>query len=46
MVLGRGATKRLEIVPEKPEIQTGGRDSTTLRVRAFDQWGSPRQTIR
>ncbi len=41
MVLGRGPTKRLEIIPEKREIQTGGRDSTTLRVRAFDQWGSP-----
>ncbi|MCM3900594.1 MAG: hypothetical protein ND866_02705, partial [Pyrinomonadaceae bacterium] len=41
IVLGRGPTKRLEIIPEKNEIQTGGRDSTTLRVRAFDQWGSP-----
>jgi len=41
VVLGRGPTKRLEIIPEKHEIQTGGRDSTTLRVRAFDQWGSP-----
>jgi uncharacterized repeat protein (TIGR01451 family) len=41
MVLGRGPTTRLEIIPEKREIQTGGRDSTTLRVRAFDQWGSP-----
>ncbi len=41
MVLGRGPTRRLEIIPEKREIQTGGRDSTTLRVRAFDQWGSP-----
>jgi trimeric autotransporter adhesin len=41
MVLGRGPTRRLEIIPEKLEIQTGGRDYTTLRVRAFDQWGSP-----
>ncbi|MCM3873896.1 MAG: hypothetical protein ND895_24670 [Pyrinomonadaceae bacterium] len=41
MVLGRGPTKRLQIVPEKREIQTGGRDSTALRIQAFDQWGSP-----
>jgi len=41
IVFGRGPTKRLEIIPEKREIQTGGRDSTTVRVRAFDQWGSP-----
>jgi uncharacterized repeat protein (TIGR01451 family) len=41
MVLGRGPTKRLEIVPEKTEIQSGGRDSVILKIRAFDQWGSP-----
>ncbi|HET9788335.1 MAG TPA: hypothetical protein VFP47_14460, partial [Pyrinomonadaceae bacterium] len=41
MVLGRGPTKRLEIVPEKTEIQAGGRDSVILKIRAFDQWGSP-----
>ncbi|HLE62389.1 MAG TPA: hypothetical protein VI750_04575, partial [Pyrinomonadaceae bacterium] len=41
IVLGRGPARRLEIVTERTEIQSGGRDSTTLRVRAFDQWGSP-----
>jgi len=40
-VLGRGPAQRLEIVPERTEIQSGGRDSTYLRIRAFDQWGSP-----
>ncbi len=40
-VMGRGPAKRLEIVSEKTQIQTGGRDSTSLRVRAFDQWDNP-----
>jgi uncharacterized repeat protein (TIGR01451 family) len=35
---GRGPAKRLEIVTDKPELSAGGRDSTTVRVRAFDQW--------
>lgn len=40
-VRGRGAARRLEILTEKTEIQADGRDSTTLRVRAYDQWDSP-----
>jgi len=40
-VLGRGQATRLEIVPDKTQVQAGGRDSITLRVRAFDQWGNP-----
>src|SRR6266516_1251529 len=40
-VLGRGPVQRLEIVPEKTEIQANGQDSTALRVRAYDQWGNP-----
>ncbi|HEX8143455.1 MAG TPA: SdrD B-like domain-containing protein [Pyrinomonadaceae bacterium] len=40
-VMGRGPARRLEIISEKTEIQADGRDSTILRVRAFDQWGSP-----
>jgi hypothetical protein len=40
-VLGRGQAKRLEVVPEKTQVQAGGRDSITLRIRAFDQWGNP-----
>ncbi|HEX8720491.1 MAG TPA: SdrD B-like domain-containing protein [Pyrinomonadaceae bacterium] len=38
---GRGPAKRLEIVADKAELSAGGRDSTTLRVRAFDQWNHP-----
>ncbi len=40
-VLGRGQATRLEVVPDKTQVQAGGRDSITLRVRAFDQWGNP-----
>src|SRR5947199_64232 len=39
--LGRGPARRLEIVSEKSEIQSGGSDSTMVRVKAFDQWGNP-----
>jgi hypothetical protein len=38
---GRGPAKRLEIVADKPELSAGGRDSTTLRVRAYDEWNHP-----
>ena len=38
---GRGPAKRLEIVTDKAELSAGGRDSTTVRVRAFDQWNHP-----
>ncbi|HVF44079.1 MAG TPA: SdrD B-like domain-containing protein, partial [Pyrinomonadaceae bacterium] len=38
---GRGPAKRLEILSDRPELSAGGRDSTTLRVRAFDQWNHP-----
>lgn len=41
VVQGRGPARKLEIVTEKNEIQTGGRDTTTIRVRALDQWGNP-----
>ncbi|HEX8710026.1 MAG TPA: hypothetical protein VF723_17425 [Pyrinomonadaceae bacterium] len=40
-VMGRGPARRLEIVPEATEIQAGGRGSTAVRLRAFDQWGNP-----
>jgi uncharacterized repeat protein (TIGR01451 family) len=40
-VRGRGAARRLEIVPERGELQAGGRDSVLVRVRAFDEWGNP-----
>ncbi len=41
IVYGRGPAKRLEIVTDKTSVQAGGRDSTTVRVRAFDEWGHP-----
>ena len=40
-VYGRGPAKRLEIVSEKKELPAGGRESTVVRVRAFDQWDHP-----
>ncbi|HEV2880503.1 MAG TPA: hypothetical protein VGX24_04290 [Pyrinomonadaceae bacterium] len=40
-VTGRGAARRLEIITERDELQAGGRDAATLRVRAFDQWNNP-----
>jgi uncharacterized repeat protein (TIGR01451 family) len=39
--IGRGPIDRLEIVPERTAIQAGGRDSTVLKIRAFDKWGHP-----
>jgi large repetitive protein len=38
---GRGPAKRLEIVTDKAELSAGGRDTTTVRVRAFDEWNHP-----
>jgi uncharacterized repeat protein (TIGR01451 family) len=40
-VMGRGAARRLEIVADRSEIQSGGSDSTMVRVKAFDEWGNP-----
>ena len=40
-VIGRGPAQRLEVVPEKTAIQAGGRDSTIIKIRAFDKWGHP-----
>jgi uncharacterized repeat protein (TIGR01451 family) len=41
VVQGRGPARRLAITAEKNEIQTGGHDSTLIRVRAFDEWDNP-----
>src|SRR5205823_4625055 len=41
VVMGRGPARRLEIVSEKSDIQSGGNDSTIVRVKAFDQWDNP-----
>lgn len=40
-VNGRGPAQRIEVVPEKTAIQAGGRDSTIIKIRAFDKWGHP-----
>ena len=40
-VYGRGPAVRLEIVADRKELQADGRDATTVRVRAFDQWNHP-----
>jgi uncharacterized repeat protein (TIGR01451 family) len=40
-VMGRGPVRRLEVVPEATEVQSGGRESVVVRVRAFDQWNNP-----
>lgn len=40
-VIGRGPARRLQLVSEKSEIQSGGNDFTVVRVKAFDQWGNP-----
>ena len=42
-VYGRGATKRLEILADKKELQASGRDATRVFVKAFDEWGHPAQ---
>jgi len=41
IAIGRGPIERLEVVPEKTAIQAGGRDSTLIKIRAFDRWGHP-----
>lgn len=41
VVIGRGPARRLQIVSERSEIQSGGSDSTIIRLKAFDQWDHP-----
>jgi uncharacterized repeat protein (TIGR01451 family) len=41
VAIGRGPIQRIEVVPEKTEIQAGGRDSTVIKILAFDKWGHP-----
>src|SRR6185503_3721636 len=38
---GRGPARRLEIVTEKAELIAGGRESTLVNVRAYDEWNHP-----
>ncbi len=41
IAVGRGPAERLQVVPEKSAIQAGGRDSTIIKILAFDKWGHP-----
>ncbi|MDQ2854850.1 MAG: hypothetical protein M3R68_00860, partial [Acidobacteriota bacterium] len=41
IVVGRGPAQRLEVVPEKTAINAGGRDSTIIKIVAFDKWDHP-----
>jgi uncharacterized repeat protein (TIGR01451 family) len=40
-VYGRGPTEKLEIIPAKSTVQTGGLDALQVEIRAFDRWGRP-----
>ena len=40
-VMGRGPARRLQIVAAKAEIQSGGNDSTTVTIKALDEWNNP-----
>jgi uncharacterized repeat protein (TIGR01451 family) len=40
-VYGRGPVEKLEIVPAKTGVQTGGRDGVNIEIRGFDRWGNP-----
>ncbi|HEX3083211.1 MAG TPA: hypothetical protein VHP99_01710, partial [Pyrinomonadaceae bacterium] len=40
-VMGRGPARRLDIVADKSEIQSGGNDFTLIHVKILDQWGNP-----
>jgi uncharacterized repeat protein (TIGR01451 family) len=41
VVMGRGPAHHLEIVSDRSEIQAGGGDFTTIRIKALDQWNNP-----
>jgi len=40
-VMGRGPARRLDIVTDKSEIQSGGNDFTLVHVKIRDQWNNP-----
>jgi uncharacterized repeat protein (TIGR01451 family) len=40
-LLGRGPVKRIEIVTERKELTSGGKDSMLATIRAWDQWNNP-----
>lgn len=42
-VFGRGNVKRIEIIPDKKQLQASGRDRTIVKIKAFDEWNNPAQ---
>jgi len=40
-VMGRGPARRLDIVADRTEIQSGGNDFTLVHIKMLDQWGNP-----
>lgn len=40
-VMGRGPVRRIEILTERKELMSGGKDSMLATIRAWDQWGNP-----
>ncbi|HWQ35780.1 MAG TPA: SdrD B-like domain-containing protein [Blastocatellia bacterium] len=42
-VVAPGQAKRFVITTDRREIQSGGRESTLIRVKAYDQWNNPAQ---
>ena len=40
-VMGRGPVRRIEILTERKELTSGGKDSMVATIRAWDQWENP-----
>jgi uncharacterized repeat protein (TIGR01451 family) len=41
LVYGRGQAKRLDIEADRTELKKDGRDATTIKIRAWDEWNHP-----
>ncbi len=41
IVYGRAAARRMTIEPERSELRSDGRDSTTLHIKLYDERGNP-----
>jgi uncharacterized repeat protein (TIGR01451 family) len=40
-LMGRGPVRRIEILTERKDLASGGKDSMLATIRAFDQWENP-----
>ena len=40
-VMGRGPVRRIELLTERHELTSGGKDSMFVTIRAWDQWDNP-----